>query len=112
MGNFKPAKIERLNAEPLGNLLKLFVAGNHLGEGLIRQAVSQAWDEASGSAVHTVNRFFRDGILYVTLDSSLVRRELMFQNDFLLSSVNEILSRNETLRVSGLECQVKKIVMH
>jgi len=112
MGNFRPAKIDRLNAEPLGDILKLFVAQNRLGEGLERQAVFQAWDEASGAACQTVGRFFRDGTLYVTLSSSLVRRELMFQKEFLLSTLNRILSESPTLQAAGLECKVKNIVMH
>jgi len=112
MGNFRPAKIDRLNAEPLGELLKLFVAQNRLGEGLVRQAVFQAWDEASGAACQTVGRFFRDGTLYVTLSSSLLRRELMFRKEYILDSLNSILSGSDTLLAAGLECKVKNIVMH
>lgn len=111
MGNFKPAKIERVNAEPLGNLLKLFVVQNNLGGAFVRNAVFAAWDEASGAALNTVNRYFRDGTLYVTLNSSLVRRELMFRKDYLLDTLNGILSRSETLSCCGLGCEVKNIIM-
>lgn len=109
MANFKPAKIERQETRPFSDLLGLFVAVNRLGPGLYRKAVFKAWDEASGAAVYTSGRFLRDGILYITLSSSVVRSQLMFQKDFILLKINELLKESETVGLSGIREEVKEI---
>lgn len=109
MANFKPAKIKRSNAEPMSDVLRLFVAVNHLGAGLYRKAVFDAWDEASSAARYSNYKFLKDGVLYVTVSSSLVRSQLMFQKDVILKKMNGILANSETARLSGFSEGVKDI---
>lgn len=109
MANFKPAKIERQNAEPLSNALALFVARNHLGSGLLRHAVFNAWDKASGAGRLSANKFLKDGVLYVTLTSSVVRSTLNIQLDDILVRLNRILDEDESLRSLGISDRVNAI---
>ena len=37
-------------------------------------------------------RFYRDGILYITLNSSVIRGQLNIQRQFLLEKINSILA--------------------
>lgn len=111
MANFKPAKIRRTSAEPLGDILKLFVVQNRLGYGLFDQELFRLWDEVSGAGRYSSNRFFRDGTLYVTMNSSLVRSQLSFQLDLIREKMNQMLDESETVRLSGIEDRIQKIVL-
>ncbi|MCQ2157567.1 MAG: DUF721 domain-containing protein [Bacteroidales bacterium] len=51
-----------------------------------------AWDDASGAGPYTVKRFFRDGKLYITVSSSVIRNQLYFQKDALIEKINAILN--------------------
>ena len=42
-----------------------------------------------------MRRFFRDGRLYITVDSSVVRSQLSFQRQALLDKVNALLAEDE-----------------
>lgn len=111
MGNFKPA-VERKNAEPLGDLLKLFVKQNGLETGLYRTAVFNAWDAVCGQPEYVSNKFLRDGILHITVISSVVRNHLMFQLPFILSQVNSIIAEDELLKSMGPVPELKQIKLH
>lgn len=111
MVNFKPAATHRQNAEPLSDILQLFVKANGLGPGLRRQAVFQAWDQASGQAGYISNKYLKDNVLYVTVSSSVVRSQLMFQKECLLQRINEILSEDELLKSIGETFRIEAIKM-
>lgn len=110
MANFKPAKITRQNPEPLSEAIPLFVRLHGLGKGLTSQLVFEAWDEASGAAQYSSNRFFKDGVLSVTITSSVARSRLLFQIDVIRDNVNRLLKESESARMFGLgEIEVKAI---
>ncbi len=68
-----------------------------LSSGLNRQCVFKAWDDVSGAAGYTLKKYFRDGKLYITVSSSVLRNQLYFQKDVLLAKMNQLLSQNELL---------------
>ncbi len=110
MANFKPAKINRQNPEPLADVLPLFVRAHGLGKGLASHLVSDAWDEVSGAAQYSANRFFKDGVLSVTISSSVARSRLLFQLDIIKDKINESLKNSESAKMFGLgEIEVKSI---
>lgn len=109
MVNFKPAATHRQNAEPLSDILKLFVKVNGLGPSLRRQAVFRAWDQASGQAGYTSNKYLKDNVLYITISSSVVRSQLLFQKEGLLQRVNEILSADQLLSTMGETFRIEAI---
>lgn len=112
MGNFKPA-VERRKAEPLGDLLKLFVAQNRLDGGLYQSAVFAAWDKAAGTlGSRAAGKFLRDGILHITVTSSVVRSHLNFQLQGILDEINRIIAEDEFLQNLGKTDPIKQIKLH
>lgn len=110
MANFKPAKILRQNPEPLADAIPLFVRMNGLGKGLTSHLVFDAWDEASGAAQYSTGKFFKDGVLSVTIGSSVVRSQLLFRLDDIRDRLNALLKDNGSAKMFGLgEIEVKKI---
>lgn len=89
------SRLPRKNAVLLGDALKTFLKLNHMTTGLNTQLVFKAWDDASGAAKYTTRRFYRDGKLYITLSSSVVRSQLYFQRDTLIEKVNALLDDND-----------------
>lgn len=110
MANFRPAKINRQNPEPLANAIPLFVRVHGLGKGLTSHLVFDAWDEISGAAQYSTNKFFRDGVLSVTISSSVARSRLLFQLDIIKDDINKSLKNSESAKMFGLgEIEVKTI---
>ena len=85
------SRLPRKNAVPIEELLKEFIRENKLSRGLNTQKVFAAWDSASGAGKYTVRKFYRDGKLYITVSSSVIRSQLLFQKAALLERINAIL---------------------
>lgn len=73
----------------------MYIKSMKLSSGLNTQRIFSAWDDASGAGSFTLKKFFRDGKLYITLSSSVVRNQLSFQKDALIEKMNGILSKDE-----------------
>lgn len=82
--------MQRENAKNMGEIVRLFIQEEGLAEGLRRVRVALAWDEVCGErAAHaTLQREFRNGILYCTLNSSAVRSLLFMQKPQLIERLN------------------------
>ena len=89
------SRVSRKSAIPLGELIQEYLKSSRLGSGHNTQRIFAAWDAASGAARYTVRRFFRDGKLYITVDSSVVRSQLSFQRQALRDKVNALLAEDE-----------------
>lgn len=84
----------------MGALVPMFIKAMRLDAGLNTTLVLKAWDEASGASAYTLNKFFRDGRLFVTVSSSMVRSHLEFQKADIVASINRILE-NDPLFSNG-----------
>lgn len=89
------SRLERKEAVPVGQLVKSALKSMGLGAQHNTFRIGKAWDEASGAAKYTRRRFYRDGKLYITLESSVVRNQLSFQKDLILEKLNAILASDE-----------------
>lgn len=89
------SRVARKTAAPLSELIRSWLKSEHLTAGLNTQRIFAAWDAASGAGRYTVRRFFRDGRLYITVDSSVVRSQLYFQREALVARINDILTQDE-----------------
>ena len=89
------SRVSRKSAVPLGELIQEYLKASRLGSGHNTQRIFAAWDAASGAGRYTVRRYFRDGKLYITVDSSVVRSQLSFQRDVLLEKINALLAQDE-----------------
>lgn len=95
------SRVARKSALPLEELIHEFIRTSRLTPGLNTRRIFAAWDAASGAARYTVRRYFRDGRLYVTVDSSVVRSQLSFQREALLEKVNALLAQDELFTGDG-----------
>ena len=90
-------RIGRKDAQGMEELIGQYIREMKLASGFNRQRVFEAWDAVSGASRYTIGRFFRDGMLYCTISSSVVRNQLYFQRDVLLQQINEYLDKDKML---------------
>lgn len=84
----------RKEALSMGEIIPMYIRALKLISGLNTQRVFAAWDSVSGVKNFTLRKFYRDGRLYVTLSSSMVRSHLEFQKDALVLAVNDFLEKD------------------
>jgi hypothetical protein len=80
---------------PIEDILKEFVETNHLQEGLDKVHVREAWQNLMGNGVNnytTAIELKRD-TLYVRLSSSVLREELSYGKEKIVSMLNESLGK-------------------
>ena len=78
----------------MDELVKQYIRSMKLAAGLNTQRIFAAWDACSGAGEFTLRRFFRDGKLYITLSSSVVRNQLHFQKEDLVEKMNRFLTED------------------
>ena len=113
MPEFRKVKgTPRKEALGMDEIVPMYIRAMKLSAGLNTQRVFAAWDEVSGVKDFTLRKFYRDGKLYVTLSSSMVRSHIEFQKDAVLSAMNEFL-RKDGLFVKDYEKVgfVKEIIL-
>ena len=87
----------RKEALSMGEIVPLFIKAQGLSAGLNIQRVFAAWDEVSGAKDFTLRRFYREGKLFVTLSSSMVRTHFELQKESILRSLNDFLQKDKLL---------------
>ncbi|MBS7274247.1 MAG: DUF721 domain-containing protein [Bacteroidales bacterium] len=88
-------KLPFRKAVGMNTLIREVLKEGRMAEAFNSRCIFRAWDLASGAAEFTVRRYFRDGKLYITLSSSVVRSQLHFQQDVLLQKINSIARNDE-----------------
>lgn len=104
-------RIGRKEAQGMSELIVQYIREMKLSSGFNRQRIFEAWDAVSGASRYTVGRFFRDGVLYCTISSSVVRYRLYFQRDVLLKELNAYLESEGRYIDDGAGQPVKNIVL-
>ena len=79
----------------LAQAIKGFISKNKLQSGIDKVEVRQAWESVLGPGVnnYTTGVEFRDGTLYVSLSSSVLREELSLGRSKIIGLLNESLGR-------------------
>lgn len=85
-------KISRKNAVPLAELVKTWLKAERISAPVNTRCIFKAWDAVSGASAYTLRRYFKDGTLHISLNSSVVRSQLAFQKDALIEKMNRILA--------------------
>ena len=88
-------RVQRKTAEGMESLMIRYVKAMGISAAHNSHRIFLAWDEASGAAANTIKRFFREGTLTITLNSSVVRSVLYMQTDLLIAKINGILDEDE-----------------
>jgi len=86
--------MKRENTQLIKDILQEFIKEEHLEDGLQRVRIFRTWDLVVGEAGAraTTNKFFRDGILYCTINSSIVRTQLYYRKDDIVVMMNKMLN--------------------
>ena len=96
----------------MAEAIKLFLKETGLEARHNVQRIYAAWDEASMASVHTISKYYRDGMLYVTLRSSMARTHIQMQKRDILRQMNVILSKDPLFVRKDSETEyVKEIVL-
>ncbi len=91
---FKSYKVTRRKYSSVGDLAPLAIRLMGLSSGLNEHKIYKAWDKVSNASNYTVNKFYRNGVLYCTLSSSVVRSALFRKKDLLVDLINSELVRD------------------
>ncbi|HIZ86252.1 MAG TPA: DUF721 domain-containing protein [Candidatus Coprenecus stercoravium] len=91
--------MQRTGAVKLGELLSLYVDEVRLRDSFVSIDVEQAWRKAVGlkAAAATSSSYFKDGILYCNISSSIIRNQLHYQTAGIISDINAMLG-SDTVR--------------
>ena len=104
------SRMSRKEAVSFGEVLAEFFGESPLRRGHNEQRVKEAWNEVSGAAQVTIGFFFRDGVLNVTISSSMARMQLEMNKVRLLAGINEALMKDPLyILEDGDRCPVKEI---
>lgn len=89
------AKYKVSNEQSMGEALSLWLDRYRLRIGTDETRVLQAWDELMGPSIvrQTTKKKVQNQILYVQLESAVVRKELLMVKSKIVSSMNEHLGR-------------------
>jgi predicted nucleic acid-binding Zn ribbon protein len=84
--------MRKKNSEHIGEVLQQFLNEN----GILKQKIAEhrvirTWNTLWGKAIasYTSNLYLRDGILYVHLNSSVLRSELLLAKELLINRLNQ-----------------------
>lgn len=91
----KANKMRRQEAVGMDELVKQFIREMRLSAGLNRERIEEVWNEISGASRYTLGLNFANGTLYCSLSSSIVRNQMYFQKDALMTALNEALKKDE-----------------
>lgn len=82
-------------AEKVGDIINKLLKEDNLEDKFDEQRIVALWQEVVGQGVnrYTVNRFVKDGVLYVNISSAPLRNELMLNRTVLMRRLNEIVGR-------------------
>ena len=82
--------------QPIQDILKEFVSSNNLQSGLDKVNVLEAWLNLMGNGVnnYTTAIELKRETLYVQLSSSVLREELSYGNEKIVSMLNEALGKD------------------
>ena len=88
--------MKRENTQLIKDVLQEFIKEERLEDGLQRVRISGAWDLVVGDAGAraTTSKFFRDGILYCTINSSIIRTQLYYRKEEIVLMINKMLNDN------------------
>lgn len=105
-------RIARKTPQSMDEVVSEFIREAKLAYGFNVQCILSAWDKVSGAGKYTLNKFFKDGVLFVTLSSSVVRSNLYFQTDAIKDAINALVQSDPLfVKDDPRTSSVKKIVL-
>ena len=86
--------MKRENTQLIKAIIEEFIKEERLEEGLNRARLFKAWDLVVGEigAKATTNKYFRDGVLYCTINSSMLRTQMYYRKEDIIAHMNKMLN--------------------
>jgi aromatic ring hydroxylase len=86
--------MKRENTQLIKAIIEEFIKEERLEEGLNRTRLFKAWDLVVGEvgARATTNKYFKDGVLYCTINSSMLRTQMYYRKEDIISHMNKMLN--------------------
>ena len=86
--------MKRENTQLIKAIIEEFIKEERLEEGLNRTRLFKAWDLVVGEigAKATPNKFFKDGVLYCTINSSMIRTQMYYRKEDIIAHMNKMLN--------------------
>lgn len=83
------------NDSPISDVLKAFIENNKLQSGMDKIDVEKAWKELMGNGVNTYTKevILKGSTLYVTLSSAVLREELSYGKQKMITMLNDELRK-------------------
>ncbi len=90
--SYKNRNNRKNSVQPLQDILREIMGQQpSLSKGIYNSRIPVAWREVVGPSVSRVTKsvWFRNGVVYVTLHSSIIRSELILHRDTIIRNMNE-----------------------
>jgi hypothetical protein len=84
------------NESPISDVLKAFIENNKLQSGMDKVDVEKAWKDLMGNGVNTYTKevILKGTTLYVTLTSAVLREELSYGKQKIITMLNDELRKD------------------
>lgn len=88
--------MRRKNTEKLGSIIAQVLKQNHLDVKLYETRVLNSWSVVLGETInqYTDKLYFKDGTLYVSISSSVLRHELFLEREKIKKTLNVYVQSN------------------
>ncbi|MGQ1889703.1 DUF721 domain-containing protein [Thermophagus sp. OGC60D27] len=88
--NYKRKNPRKKSIQPLQDILKEIMGQPSISKGIYPSRIPHAWKVAVGPSVVRVTKsiWFKQGVVYVSLNSSIIRNELMMHRDKIIHQMN------------------------
>ncbi len=88
--SYKNRDQRKKSVQPLKDILNEFIGSPRLSTGIYTSRVPSAWNQLMGPSVAKATKsvYYRNGVVFVTLHSSIIRSELMMYRDKIVSGLN------------------------
>lgn len=87
-------KLEKKTAREAGDLAIAYIKYLKAAPALNTHRIFETWKQASGMKDYTLSQFFKNGTLYVTLNSSAARAALGRHTEGIRLRINELLKED------------------
>ena len=86
--------MKRENTQLIKAIIEEFIKEERLEEGLGRARLFKAWDLVVGEvgAKATTNKYFKEGVLYCTISSSIIRTQMYYRKEDIMAHMNKMLN--------------------
>ena len=83
--------MQRKNTQTIGEVLREYIDSLQMRRKLKESRIEKQWEELLGKNAASLTKrvFIRNGILYVYLNSSVLRNEILMMRETLIARINE-----------------------